>query len=880
MESISVTDDEDPEWYPKIQQNSQSTSASRLCLHGFKTSQPDIENISFFTTRNPVDGVCGLRNGPMKIPIFSIPPSANYSSGETATGNNQSGLKKPLLVVGLAFYNEEPEELRRTLVSLADQVAVMNDIVDVRVVMVSDGHTQMDSRTRKYLRRLFSNDEQENENLKKLFKSMTTHAKERALADEDERNQVAVDQRRKYPPHVTYVVQRAHKSSETMTDTTGLVRIRGGKDMNDNRFLRLSLVLKAVNRRKHNSQEWMFRFAEEHSRHYDTHNVLVFLTDCGTFYAPGCLLRLTVYMLDHPKCVGCTGRQRVMTAEEQDCPNEGLAEKFLRSVQRFDYESSYAYSTGTFSLIGMLPVLPGPCCMMRFSALIQPRSFRPVDPLNDVLEGRAITTNTSFDEDVESAMLLKNGEPVSPIKPPLSARNSMSDIGVDLSPTSPLAAMERVKMSDSLNSSSLSPDRSSSSIGSPGGTVPDGMNVINLETYRPIQQSAWEHFSLVVATPPTQTNLTIENLKLAEDRIPSYAIVTHGDKNAYTTWVDGAIFYFQAETDLRTFSAQRRRWTNGALFAYVYLLLGNVSLLCGSASPAPRKVILWFLFFLQLVSYCLAMLAPAIFGSGLYLGLVSLFEGGGREIVIAVTVFYSVYFFVFTWWHRYVVFNKPVFFIMAILNALVIIFVLAGFFRQSASWAFHPSGIDRQLLQYFTLAIFAVPFFMAIIALDFKSLGLLLISCLQFLLFLPTLNGAFSLYALARVADTSWGNRVSVAGSNFKGATYNQLQDLQRDLSNNAIVGLISMTVLNAVVETIVIYYGFNSWFIVGVLCFIFFSTVVQVLLATIYFIGKHLSGLTFWEKWGCCLCSCCNKRRGRIDYKNRASEVSIDSLV
>lgn len=365
---------------------------------------------------------------------------------------------------------------------------------------------------------------------------------------------------------------------------------------------------------------------------------------------------------------------------------------------------------------------------------------------------------------------------------------------------------------------------------------------------------------------------TIENLKLAEDRIPSYAVVLFGDEKAYTTWVDGAVFYFQAETTLRVFAAQRRRWTNGALFAYVFLILGNVNLLCGSKMRLPRRMIVWFMFFLQMMSYVMAMMSPAIFGSGLYLGLTSLFEGGGREFVIAATVVYSVYFFVFTWWHRYVVYNQPVFFIMVILNGLVVCFVLVGFFRQSVAWGFHPTGVDRQILQYFTLAVLVIPFLMAVIALDFKSLWLLLKAAIPFVLFLPTLSGAFALYSLARVSDTSWGNRVSVAGSSFKGATLNQLQDLQRDLSSNALVGLIFITVLNGVVEGIVIYNGVNSWFIVGVLCLVFFSMVIQVCLATVYFVGKHISGLTFWERFGCCLCSCC-KRKKRMDYNQQMDE-------
>ena len=77
----------------------------------------------------------------------------------------------------------------------------------------------------------------------------------------------------------------------------------------------------------------------------------------------------------------------------------------------------------------------------------------------------------------------------------------------------------------------------------------------------------------------------------------------------------------------------------------------------------------------------------------------------------------------------------------------------------------------------------ASPFFMALVALDFKSFWLLLKSCIPYWLFLPTLVGSFTTYSIARVADTSWGNRVSVAGSNFKGSTQKELSDLQEDLS-------------------------------------------------------------------------------------------------
>ena len=46
----------------------------------------------------------------------------------------------PILIIGVAFYNETAVELRRTLVSLADQVQELQNHAICQVVFVSDGH--------------------------------------------------------------------------------------------------------------------------------------------------------------------------------------------------------------------------------------------------------------------------------------------------------------------------------------------------------------------------------------------------------------------------------------------------------------------------------------------------------------------------------------------------------------------------------------------------------------------------------------------------------------------------------------------------------------------------------------------------------------------
>ena len=137
--------------------------------------------------------------------------------------------------------------------------------------------------------------------------------------------------------------------------------------------------------------------------------------------------------------------------------------------------------------------------------------------------------------------------------------------------------------------------------------------------------------------------------------------------------------------------------------------------------------------------------------------------------------------------------------------------------------------------------ILLIPFVMAAISLNFTSLWLLVKCSIPFWLFLPTLVGSFTMYSMARLADTSWGNRVSVAGTNFKAASQHEIALVQEDLSNNSLVALIFLTFINGVIEFLVIYYGVDTWFIIGVMAFIFFSTILLSLISMVYFLGKHV---------------------------------------
>lgn len=66
-------------------------------------------------------------------------------------------------------------------------------------------------------------------------------------------------------------------------------------------------------------------------------------------------------MQENEKCVGCTGRQRVMPSDMQNKKQErdSFVEWVYRRVQSAEYEISLALYNGVFSLVGLLPVLPG-----------------------------------------------------------------------------------------------------------------------------------------------------------------------------------------------------------------------------------------------------------------------------------------------------------------------------------------------------------------------------------------------------------------------------------------------------------------------------------------------------------------------------------------
>lgn len=240
--------------------------------------------------------------------------------------------RKVDLAVCIPCYNEAGYDIRRTLIDL-DNNFRLADVESTHVVVVIDGISKM-SET---MRDTFIQD--------LGFSVGMTALTSRADIDLEK----------------TYFLDRDHNhDSRVMTDP---------------RF-EISCIVKGTNRKKHNSQEWFLRgFCPIINPR------IAFLVDCGTCFDPYCVLYLMHSLDKEPGVIAVSGRARVMSVSRQTpehsdgrclCLREdqrtGLCciRSCLRNVQRYEMEAMHVVDKPIFSALGFLPVIPGPCFMLRY----------------------------------------------------------------------------------------------------------------------------------------------------------------------------------------------------------------------------------------------------------------------------------------------------------------------------------------------------------------------------------------------------------------------------------------------------------------------------------------------------------------------------------
>jgi cellulose synthase/poly-beta-1,6-N-acetylglucosamine synthase-like glycosyltransferase len=511
------------------------------------------------------------------------------------------------------------------------------------------------------------------------------------------------------------------------------------------KFMRISLMVKINNRKKHNSHEWFLGdsgFAEAVNAEY------LFLTDAFTFFNETCMYHLIRHLDKNKHTSAVTGRQRLMTRRQQGTSESMFSVAYmLRMVQLYDFEMANAVYNGAFSLGGFLPVIPGPCGLYRASDILQ-------DKPRDWYFG-----------------------------------------------------------------------------------------VVNEE--------------------PDKTGLVLGNLRIAEDRILSYSSVMKVEGQQKMAFNPMAIFYFEAETELKRFILQRRRWINGSVAGYLYMLFMKFSNFREWEASTLRKLYVWILLMCQFIIYAMVGIAPGISLKILYFGILYfldwyninfLGEIGTYLLGVGLWLFYVAHVFV----HNQRKFNYLIMytlFFLSIITTILSIATLVHYVLVDQKGTpvdvllFDQGGIIL-LLGVF---VFFMPFFLAIcLSGRMHSLAYMVKSFLPYFLLTHLMIAWFGSYAYARIWDLSWGNRPS---SELEDVSAEQKKYMMNKFKERSIMFVLILIVLNGLVFLIPIQ---------GILALMTLFYVIasyQMILSFFFCLTK----IVYKIKFGCVKCCVGVKKRARI---------------
>lgn len=327
-----------------------------------------------------------------------------------------------------------------------------------------------------------------------------------------------------------------------------------------------------------------------------------------------------------------------------------------------------------------------------------------------------------------------------------------------------------------------------------------------------LQNAARDWYFGVVNEEPDETGLVLGNLRIAEDRVLSYSSALKTREGKFMAFNPHAIFYFEAETELRNFVLQRRRWINGSVAGYIYLLFMAFSHFMGWKTSAVRKLYVWILLMCQLLIYASVAIAPAITIRILHFGITYLVEVGGNTmpsiaewaIIISLWGIYITHVLI----HHKNKFNYLVFFILTLISFATTIIGMTSlvyylFFDTSDTivesligdnFGISTNGVSGYPL-YAGLAVIVCPFILAFMISGSGHSPLYMYKAfIPYMLFTHVMIAWFGSYSYARIWDLSWGNRPA---DQLNDLTTDQRDNMMKKFKNDSGIVLFFIILLN-----------------------------------------------------------------------------------
>ena len=361
---------------------------------------------------------------------------------------------------------------------------------------------------------------------------------------------------------------------ESLPNVAGRASLRqtfgnaGGAVFSPTDDARISLLIKRQNHKKYNSHEWFMQaFAAE------LHADYIFCTDCATTFEKDMMMLLVEKLENDPQTIAVCGTMRVMPAEMQ------------REDRKVDC------GVQTVVLVLHLAAVVAICLFV-------------MDSLGWTLSipSKAITAAA--------------------ICAPLML--SAADAGVELKRNPWKWFLRRVQTYEVEADHPIS-----KAAWNLLGFLPVLPGPCGLYRAKDLLERSPKYFE-IVKKPAEDCGLTLANLKIAEDRIPSllavfpmpvdgFPLKPEMKQNMVTHWVRDAIFYFEAEEELSSLVAQRRRWLNGTNCGFLWTLghlLGGT--LCESPHDNVRKFCITMVMFMQSFTIVIMSVAVGIFATILF----------------------------------------------------------------------------------------------------------------------------------------------------------------------------------------------------------------------------------------------------------------------
>lgn len=338
--------------------------------------------------------------------------------------------------------------------------------------------------------------------------------------------------------------------------------------------------------------------------------------------------------------------------------------------------------------------------------------------------------------------------------------------------------------------------------------------------------------------------------------------------------VPEAKFFFEAELDLKTLALQRRRWINGTVFGYIYLLFRSPELISNSKVPLLKQMFLLGLLFCQLFTYAVVAIAPCIFFMSLNYSLsllfpvnTSLFQSMVHVLSWAACILAYLAFVVYH--AREGVFQPLLFGIMWVIGTVMAVgaFAQISVFLANISTPTTTNVTVAPLGQYSSsLSVIPVavlygvvvvtfsPLFLAFLH-DVESFALMVITFIPYFLFLPMLVVWFGAYSFARTWDLTWGNRDTGMYRGVKTLTEKQESDMVQKLkeSSATICGIVVGVNILFLIILVATQSGHNELVpqlvILLMALFVFGFASVQMFLSFVYFGWKLVE---YYSKFFC----------------------------